>query len=52
MRDALYRKQHQGDILRQMGERDRAQRRELQDKMYEDRAAKLAELKYVRKIEA
>jgi hypothetical protein len=28
-KDAVYRKQHQGDILKQIGERDRAQRREL-----------------------
>lgn len=36
----------------QMNERDRAKRREVQEKMYEERAAKLAEIQYVRKIEA
>ena len=44
-------KNYQGDILRQAGERDRNTRRELQEKMYEERAAKLAELDYVKKIE-
>lgn len=51
LKDAVYRKQHQGDILKQIGERDRAQRRELQEKMYEERAAKLAELQFTRKIQ-
>jgi hypothetical protein len=37
--------------LRQIGERDRGYRREIQEKMYEERAAKLAELNYVRKID-
>ena len=50
LKDAVYRKKHQGDVLKQIGERDRAQRRELQEKMYEERAAKLAELQYTRKI--
>lgn len=45
------RKVHQGDVLRQIGERDRQQRRELQDKMFEERAAKLAEVAYVKKIQ-
>jgi len=38
------------DILRQMDEKDRVQRQYLQEKMYEERAAKLAELEYQRKI--
>jgi hypothetical protein len=50
LRDAVYRKQHQGDVLKQIGERDRATRRDIQEKMYEERAAKLAELQYTRKI--
>ena len=33
-----------------MGERDRTMRRELQDRMYEERAAKLAEIEYQRRI--
>lgn len=37
--------------MKQIGERDRAQRRELQEKMYEERSAKLAELQYTRKIQ-
>lgn len=51
MKDALYRKKHQGDILMQVNERDRTKRRELQEKMYEERAAKLAEIQYVKKID-
>lgn len=51
MRDAAYRKKYQGDVLRQIGERDRGYRREIQEKMYEERAAKLAEIQYVRKID-
>jgi hypothetical protein len=35
----------------QINDRDRQQRRELQEKMYEERAAKLAEIHYVKKIE-
>ena len=50
MNDALQRKTHQTDILRQVGERDRTMRRVLQDKMYEERAAKLAEIEYQRRI--
>ena len=50
MNDALSRKTHQTDILRQVGERDRTMRRDLQEKMYEERAAKLAEIDYMRRI--
>ena len=51
MKDALYRKTHQTDVLRQIGERDRDTRREIQEKMYEERDAKMAEINYVRKIQ-
>ena len=50
METALAKKTHQTDILRQVGERDRTMRRDLQDKMYEERAAKLAEIDYQRRI--
>lgn len=40
------------DILKQMNEKDRVQRQYLQEKMYEERAGKLAELEYQRKIDA
>lgn len=50
LNDALNRKAHQTDILMQVGERDRTMRRDLQEKMYEERAAKLAELEYTRRI--
>jgi hypothetical protein len=35
-----------------MNEKDRVQRQYLQEKMYEERAARLAELEYQRKINA
>lgn len=50
IRAALAKKEHQGGVLMQIGERDRQQRRDLQEKMYEERAAKLAEIDYTRKI--
>ena len=37
-------------MLRQVGERDRTMRRDLQDRMYEERAAKLSEIEYQRRI--
>jgi hypothetical protein len=51
-KEAEARKNHQMDILKQMNEKDRIQRQYLQEKMYEERAAKLAELEYQRKINA
>ena len=48
--NAFNKKTHQTDILRQVGERDRTMRRDLQDRMYEERAAKLAEVEYQRRI--
>ena len=51
-KEALARKTHQLDILKQMNEKDRIQRQYLQEKMYEERAARLAELEYQRKINA
>lgn len=50
-RDAIQKKNHQTDILKQINERDREQRRAIQEKMYEERAAKLAELEYTRRIQ-
>ena len=49
-KEASNRKGHQFDLLKQMNEKDRIQRTFLQEKMYEERAAKLAELEYQRKI--
>ena len=46
IKTSLAKKSHQTDILRQIGERDRTMRRDLQEVMYEERAAKLAELEY------
>lgn len=50
LKEAIDRKTHQTDVLRQVGERDRTMRRDLQDRMYEERAAKLAEIEYQRRI--
>ena len=50
LKEAMDKKTHQTDILRQVGERDRTMRRDLQDRMYEERAAKLAEIEYQRRI--
>ena len=52
IKTSLAKKMHQTDVLRQVGERDRTMRRELQEVMYEERAAKLAELEYQRRIQA
>ena len=51
MRETLTKKNHQTDILKQINERDREQRRVIQEKMFEERAAKLAELEYTRRIQ-
>lgn len=51
VRDALSKKNHQTDIIRQINERDREQRRVIQEKMFEERAAKLAEIDYSRRIQ-
>ena len=51
VRDTLTKKNHQTDILKQINERDREQRRTIQEKMYEERAAKLAELDYSKRIQ-
>lgn len=50
IKTSMQKKAHQTDILRQVGERDRTMRRDLQEIMYEERAAKLAELEYQRRI--
>ena len=47
---AFNRKTHQTDILKQINEKEKAMRKDLQEKMYEERAAKLAELEYTRRI--
>lgn len=52
MKQALQKKNHQTDILMQVGERDRVQRRTIQEQMYEERSAKLAEIEYLKKIKA
>ncbi len=51
LKQAIDKKTHQTDVLRQVGERDRTMRRDLQDRMYEERAAKLAEIEYQRRIQ-
>ena len=46
----LKKRQNQGDILQQVQAKERDKRREEQAKMYEKRAAMLAELEYQKKI--
>lgn len=47
---ASNRKLNQGDLLRQISEKERKQREDLRDFMYEERTKKLAELAYQRKV--
>ena len=49
-KEAAARKNHQMDILKQMNEQDQLQRKYIQEKMEEERAAKLRELDYQRRI--
>lgn len=42
---------HQNDILLQVGEKERMKKREYQETMFEQRAMKLAEIDYKRKID-
>lgn len=42
---------HQSDVLKQVGEKERGKRKDYQESMFEQRAMKLAELDYKRKIE-
>lgn len=51
LEDAKKRKAHQDDLLYQIREKDRMRQKELQDKMYEERAAKLWEIEYQKKID-
>lgn len=44
------RKSHQGELLYQISEKEHMRRRELQDKLYEERAAQLWEMEYQKKI--
>lgn len=48
--DALRRKGHQNELLYQISEKENMKRRELQDKLYEERAAQLWEMEYQKKI--
>lgn len=43
--------QHQSDVLKQIGVKERDRKREYQDTMFEQRAMKLAELNYMKKID-
>lgn len=42
--------QHQADVLKQIGVKERDRKREYQDTMFEQRAMKIAELNYMRKV--
>lgn len=48
--DAKRRKDHQSDLIYQIAEKENQKRRELQDKLIEERAAKLWEMEYQKKI--
>lgn len=48
---ALARQQQQSDVLQQIGEKERLKRKEYQEEMYEQRAMKLAEIAYKKKID-
>lgn len=47
----IARKTQQGDVLMQIGEKERYRKKEYQETMYEQRAMKLAELAYKKKID-
>ena len=49
--EALKRKQHQNQLLNQIKEKDDLRKRERQDVLYEERAAKLWEKEYQQKID-
>jgi len=44
------RRKHQDDLKYQIGEKERIQQKEKQDKIYEERAAKLWEMEYQKRI--
>lgn len=46
----LAKKAQQQDVLMQIGEKERSKKREYQETMFEQRAMKLAEMEYQRKI--
>jgi len=46
------RKRHQEDLRYQLEEKERFRQKEIQDKLYEERAAKLWEIEYQKKIDA
>lgn len=48
--DAKRRKEHQGELIYQISEKENQKRKELQDKLYEERAAQLWEMDYQKKI--
>lgn len=50
LQQKMNKSKHQGDVLKQVGEKERGKRKEYQETMFEQRAMKLAELDYTRKI--
>jgi hypothetical protein len=48
--DLSRRKKHQDDLKYQMAEKEKQRKKEIQDKLYEERAAKLWEMEYQKKI--
>ncbi|MCQ2820972.1 MAG: trichohyalin-plectin-homology domain domain-containing protein [archaeon] len=49
-KEAARRKEHQNELMYQISEKEYQKRRELQDKLYEERAAQLWEMEYQKKI--
>ena len=48
--EAVKRKKHQDDLLYQITEKDGHKKKELNDKYYEEREAKIREIEYAKKI--
>ncbi len=48
--DLVRRKKHQDDLKYQMAEKEKQRQKDVQDKLYEERAAKLWEMEYQKKI--
>jgi len=48
--EAVKRKKHQDDLLYQIGEKDVQKKKEINDKHYEEREAKVREIEYAKKI--
>ena len=48
--EASKRKKHQNDIIYQISEKDNQKKKEINDKYYDEREAKIREIEYAKKI--